>query len=44
VQHANAYAIAMPAGRSITESHAGSDAAQDIAELWTNLRGILVAG
>lgn len=44
VQHANAYAIAMTAGRSITESHAGSDAAQDIAELWTNLRGILVAG
>ncbi len=44
VQHANAYAIAMTAGRSVTESHAGGDAAQDIAELWRNLRGILVAG
>lgn len=44
VQQANAYAIAMTAGRSVTESHAGSDAAQDIAELWRNLRGILVAG
>jgi chromosome partitioning protein len=44
VQPARAYAIAMTAGRSVTESHAGSDAAQDIAELWTNLRGILVAG
>jgi len=44
VQQANAYAIAMTAGRSVAESQAGSDAAQDIAELWTNLRGILVAG
>lgn len=44
VQHANAYAIAMTAGRSVTESQAGSDAAKDVAELWTNLRGILVAG
>ncbi len=44
VQHANAYAIAMTAGRSVTESHAGGDAAQNIAELWRNLRGILVAG
>jgi chromosome partitioning protein len=44
VQHANAYAIAMTAGRSVIESQAGSDAAKDIAELWTNLRGILVAG
>ena len=44
VQQANAYAIAMTAGRSVTESHAGSDAAHDIAELWANLRGVLVAG
>jgi len=44
VPHANAYAIAMAAGRSVTESHAESYAAGDIAELWTNLRGILVAG
>jgi len=44
VRHANAYAIAMTAGRSVTESHAGSDAADDIAEIWTNLRGILLAG
>ncbi len=44
VEHARAYAIAMTAGRSVTESDAGSYAAQDIVELWTNLRGILVAG
>jgi chromosome partitioning protein len=44
VRHANAYAIAMAAGRSVTESHAGTYAADDIAELWANLRGILVAG
>ena len=44
VQQANAYAIAMTAGRTVTESHAGTTAAQDIAELWRNLRGILVAG
>lgn len=44
VQYARAYAIAMTAGRTVTESHAGSDAARDIGELWTNLRGILVAG
>lgn len=44
VQQANAYAIAMTAGRSVAESHAGSKAAGDIAELWNNLRGILVAG
>jgi chromosome partitioning protein len=44
VQHSRAYAIAMTAGRTVTESDAGSEAAQDIAELWTTLRGILVAG
>lgn len=44
VQHSRAYAIAMTAGRTVTESHAGSEAAHDIAELWTTLRGILVAG
>ncbi|MDH5557307.1 MAG: hypothetical protein OEZ03_08150 [Alphaproteobacteria bacterium] len=44
VQQANAYAIAMTAGRTVIESHAGSDAARDIAEIWRNLRGILVAG
>lgn len=44
VRHANAFAIAMTAGRTVTESHAGTDAARDIAELWMNLRGILVAG
>lgn len=44
VQHARAFAIAMTAGRTVTESHAGSEAARDIAELWTTLRGILVAG
>lgn len=44
VQYSRAYAIAMTAGRIVTESHAGSEAAHDIAELWTTLRGILVAG
>ena len=44
VQHANAFAIAMTAGRTVTESQAGGDAARDIAALWQNLRGILVAG
>jgi len=44
VQHANAFAIAMAAGRSVSESHAETCAAGEIAELWANLRGILVAG
>lgn len=44
VQQANAYAIAMTAGRTVTESHAGTAAAHDIAQLWRNLRGVLVAG
>ncbi len=44
VRHADAFAIAMTAGRTVIESHASSDAATDIAELWTSLRGILVAG
>lgn len=44
VQYARSYAISMTAGRAVTESHAGTDAAHDIAELWATLRGILVAG
>ncbi len=44
VQHADAFAVAMTAGRTVLESHAGSDAARDIVELWGNLRGILLAG
>lgn len=44
IEHANGFAIAMTAGRTVTESHAGTNAARDIVELWDNLRGILVAG
>jgi chromosome partitioning protein len=44
IQHARSYAIAMTAGRTVTESDAGTDAARDIAALWETLRGILVAG
>lgn len=44
VHHSNAFAIAMTAGRTVTESHAGTDAARDIAGLWENLRAILIAG
>lgn len=32
------------AGRAVMESHASGAAACDVMELWTNLRGILVAG
>lgn len=44
VHHADAFAVAMTAGRTVLESHAGSEAAGDIVELWGNLRGILLAG
>lgn len=44
VQHAGAFSVAMTAGRAVTESHAGSYPANEIAELWTNLRAILLAG
>ena len=44
VRHADAYAASMTAGRTVIESHPDIYAAEDIAELWTNLRGILVAG
>lgn len=44
VRHADAYVAAMTAGRTVIETHPDIYAAEDIAELWTNLRGILVAG
>ena len=44
VRHADAYAAAMTAGRTVLETHPDIYAAEDIAELWANLRGILVAG
>jgi len=44
VRHADAYAVSMTAGRTVIETHPGIYAAEDIAELWANLRGILVAG
>lgn len=44
VRHADAFAISMTAGRTVIETHPDIYAASDIAELWTNLRGILVAG
>lgn len=44
VRHADAYAPAMTAGRTVIEMHPGIYAAEDIAEVWANLRGILVAG
>lgn len=44
VRHADAYAISMTAGRTVIETHPDIYAAEDIADLWTNLRGILVAG
>ena len=44
VRHADAYAASMTAGRTVIETHPDIYAAQDIAELWANLRGILVAG
>lgn len=44
VRHADAYAISMTAGRTVIETHPDIYAAEDIAELWANLRGILVAG
>lgn len=44
VRHADAFAIAMTAGRTVMESHASGEAAADVTELWINLRGILVAG
>jgi len=44
VRHADAYAAAMTAGRTVIETHPDIYAAEDIAELWANLRGILVAG
>ncbi len=44
VRHADAYAASMTAGRTVIETHPDIYAAEDIAELWANLRGILVAG
>lgn len=44
VRHADAYALSMTAGRTVIETHPDIYAAEDIAELWANLRGILVAG
>jgi chromosome partitioning protein len=44
VRHADAYAASMTAGRTVIETHPDIYAAADIAELWANLRGILVAG
>ncbi len=44
VRHADAYAAAMTAGRTVIETHPDIYAAEDIAALWANLRGILVAG
>ncbi len=44
VRHADAYALSMTAGRTVLETHPDIYAAEDIVELWANLRGILVAG
>jgi chromosome partitioning protein len=44
VRHADAYAASMAAGRTVIETHPDIYAAEDIAELWASLRGILVAG